>query len=109
MIERGNLHDQVSIPAQGETTGVLARLGGTVIEHIVSSASLVPVDQLQDHDEWVVVLDGVATLDVDGEPVELAAGDWLLIPAHTRHRVLTTTAGTRWLAVHGSPLTRGVQ
>jgi cupin 2 domain-containing protein len=77
---------------------------GATIEHIVSSATVEPIDYDQDRDEWVVVLEGAATLAVDvpdgTETVDLAAGDWVLLPARWRHRVVRTTTGTRWLAVH---------
>ena len=74
-----------------------------VIEEIVSSALPDSFEYRQPHDEWVVVLEGTAILDVDSDVVTLAGGQWLVIPAHTRHRVLETVAGTRWLAVHVHP------
>ena len=55
---------------------------------------------MQDHDEWVVVLAGAASLEIDGRQHALGAGDWVLLPAGVPHRVLATTAGTSWLAVH---------
>jgi cupin 2 domain-containing protein len=73
---------------------------GVTIEHILSSAEVDRVDYDQERDEWVVVLEGGATLDIEGDTVRLAAGDWLLLPAHRRHRVTATEPGTRWLAVH---------
>jgi quercetin dioxygenase-like cupin family protein len=98
--DRGHLAPASAAPATGEQIDVLVRRGGAVIEHILSSAAAEPADYDQDHDEWVLVVEGSATLDVDGERVDLAAGDWLLLPARRRHRVLATAAGTRWLAVH---------
>ena len=74
-----------------------------VIEEIVSSALPDSCEYRQPYDEWVVVLEGSAKLDVDSDVVTLAGGEWVLIPAHTRHRVLETTAGTHWLAVHVHP------
>jgi cupin 2 domain-containing protein len=54
--------------------------------------------------EWVVVVTGAAGLHIDGEaePRRLGPGDYLLIPAHVRHRVAWTAADqpTVWLAVH---------
>jgi cupin 2 domain-containing protein len=51
-----------------------------------------------------VLLQGSAALEFAGQPapVELAAGDYLLIPAHARHRVAWTDAHqpTIWLALH---------
>ena len=55
----------------------------------------------QDDDEWVVVIAGVATLEFEADrPRELKKGDWIVIPAHTRHRIAQTSSDTLWLAVH---------
>ena len=80
----------------------LADLAGTVIEQIVSAQNTPPQDYLQDHDEWVVVLAGAATVDVDGESFDLRERDWLLLPAHVPHRLVRTEQGTVWLAVHAA-------
>ena len=58
-----------------------------------------PVDYDQDHDEWVVLLQGAAELEVNGETLLLEPGDWVLLPRHTPHRLIRTTQGTSWLAV----------
>lgn len=71
-----------------------------VVEQIVSGEVEAAVDYLQDHDEFVVVLAGAALLEVDGEHLDLGAGDWLLLPRGTPHRLVTTEPGTNWLAVH---------
>jgi quercetin dioxygenase-like cupin family protein len=99
---RGRLHDD-PVPEQGERFDAVHDGGGVVIEHIVSSASVEPTGYDQDHDEWVVVLAGSATLTIEGEAVTVAAGDWLFLPAGTRHTVTGTEAGTQWLAVHLPP------
>lgn len=52
-------------------------------------------------DEWVMVARGEAVLEwEDGRTTELEAGDYLLIGAHRRHRVLRTSFDCVWLAVH---------
>jgi glyoxylase I family protein len=91
---------EADVPATGERFEELARFGSTRIERIVSSASPggEPYDQSQD--EWVLLLRGQAALEVSGQRVELRAGDSLRLPAHTVHRVLSTSAGAIWLAVH---------
>ena len=43
---------------------------------------------------------GTATIEVDGLASALSAGDYILIPAHTKHRVLACSADALWLAVH---------
>jgi mannose-6-phosphate isomerase-like protein (cupin superfamily) len=92
------------IPHEGEAFHQLACLGTTRIEHIVSSDTPETSLQRQTLDEWVLVLAGRAVLEVDGSSVGVGAGDWLLLPAGTPHRVVQTESGTHWLAVHaGGP------
>ncbi|MCB1859248.1 MAG: cupin domain-containing protein [Gammaproteobacteria bacterium] len=57
----------------------------------------------QSENEWVMVLKGGAILSFDdGRSVTMAAGDFLHIPRHSRHRVDWTDPDkeTIWLAVH---------
>jgi mannose-6-phosphate isomerase-like protein (cupin superfamily) len=98
-LHRGSL-DADPAPSIGERFRELSRIRNVVVESIVSSSSPDDVEYRQVQDEWVVVLEGAAVLEVDGAKVRLAPGDWLLLPAATPHRVLMTEAGTRWLAVH---------
>jgi len=102
MIQRGSLAAS-GPPLVGEEFHELVRTQNVVIEEIISSALPDSFEYRQPHDEWVVVLEGSARLDVDGTEMMLAAGDWVLIGAQTRHQVLATEAGTRWLAVHVHP------
>ncbi|MCC9605313.1 cupin domain-containing protein [Blastopirellula sp. JC732] len=75
------------------------------IERIVSHAHASEPDFWYDQDEheWVLLLQGAARLELEGEsePIELRAGQAILLPAHQRHRVAWTTAeeSTIWLAV----------
>jgi cupin 2 domain-containing protein len=102
-ILRGTLLDGSAAPPEGERHDRIAELGGTVVEQIVSSQRTPPQDYLQDHDEWVVLLEGAATVDIDGESVELREHDWVLLPARVPHRLVRTEQGTVWLAVHAAP------
>lgn len=75
------------------------------IERIVSRGHTSPASGWydQEHNEWVMVVRGEARiLFDDGRSVSLAAGDYLQLPAHTKHRVAWTQpdAETVWLAVH---------
>ncbi len=76
------------------------------LEKIVSTGQATPTGQWydQDRDEWVLLLSGKAALMIEGEKnaLILGPGDFLLIPAHKRHRVDWTAAGTEtvWLALH---------
>ena len=93
-------------PAPGEEiTTVLQEHSGWRLERIHSCQASSPVgfwyDQ-PDH-EWVLLLQGSAQLQLEGEDRvrELCRGDSLLIPAHRRHRLLATDPdpGTVWLAL----------
>lgn len=73
------------------------------VERIVSHGHTSPPGfwYEQDGDEWVMLVQGSATLAFDGGAEHaLQAGDWVLIPARCRHRVAATGAATVWLAVH---------
>jgi cupin 2 domain-containing protein len=98
---RGRLQAGGAAPDTGEATMALATVGEAVVEQVLSGRLDAPVDYLADADEWVVVLEGRASLVVAGEPVELGAGDWLLLPARTRHSLVGTAPGTSWLTVTG--------
>lgn len=57
----------------------------------------------QPQTEWVVLLQGRAGLSfIDGRQIELNPGDYLLLPAHCRHRVVWTSSEPVciWLAIH---------
>ncbi|MEI6557388.1 MAG: cupin domain-containing protein [Rhodospirillaceae bacterium] len=92
-------------PGPEEQVSVLAAGPATRIERIVSTgqASLPGFWYDQEEDEFVALLTGAAGLRFEDEaaPRTLGPGDWLLIPAHRRHRVEWThgTAPTVWLAV----------
>ncbi len=79
------------------------------LERIISTGHVTPAGQWydQDDDEWVLVLRGSAQLVFDGESetVSLKPGDYVLIPAHCRHRVQWTDPRepTIWLALHFTP------
>jgi cupin 2 domain-containing protein len=100
---RGRLLDPSAPPVVGERVDELARVNGAVVEQILSGRLTVPVDYLQDVDEWVVVLAGRAVLEVAGVRLELVARDWVLLPALTPHRLLETDPGTSWVTVTGQP------
>lgn len=55
--------------------------------------------------EWVILLQGSATLEFEDQRfIELKPGDYLQIPPHCRHRVSRTdpTLDTLWLALYFS-------
>lgn len=105
-VRRGNIFHKLGANRSSERFDILTRLGEGRVERIVSLGQSSPSGSWydQDHSEWVLVLRGRARLEVQGmpKPVELGPGDYIDLPAHTRHRVDWTTSDepTVWLAIH---------
>lgn len=107
-----NLFDLPDPLPREETFTDLIPDRGVKIERIVSSGQSTPPGEWydQDRDEWVALVQGEAALAYeDGSEVRLRAGDGVLVPAHTRHRVAWTSASPPcvWIAVHGDLAGRG--
>ncbi len=93
-------------PVGDEIMQVLASGSDVHIERIVSRAHATPAGEWydQDHDEWVMLLRGKASLELDdGNILPMQPGDYVFLPAHTRHRVAATSDAPPavWLAIHG--------
>ena len=105
-MEVSNIFEQLPETVSGEVFEELVSSGGVRVERIVSCGQASPEGFWYDQDghEWVLLLQGRAGLRFDGVEgvVVLGPGDWIQIPAHTRHRVEWTDEGrkTIWLAVH---------
>jgi len=97
---RGRLRGGADAPAAGEQLHSLLELPGVVVEQILSGTLPQAVEYRQAHDEWVVLLEGRAALVIEGEDVDLQAGDWLFLPGGVEHRLVSTAPGSSWLAVH---------
>lgn len=102
----GNLFAAIPDGIAEELFEVLLERPAVKLERIVSAGHATPTGRWydQERDEWIVLLRGNATLLFDGEPEprRLGPGDYVLIPAHCRHRVEWTdpTTQTVWLALH---------
>ena len=95
-------------PTGPELFETLLSTPGLKVERILSRGHTTPDKEWydQDQDEWVILLQGQATLLFDDDSTtDLGPGDYLLIPAHTRHRVIHTSTEPPcvWLAIHFSP------
>jgi cupin 2 domain-containing protein len=100
-----NLFGDLPMSLENEEFIQLVARPGACIERIVSHGHFTEPDKPydQDHDEWVLLLRGSASLWVNGDGErDLHPGDYLLIPAHRLHRVVRTAANepTVWLAIH---------
>ena len=101
-----NLFCNISPTLPEELVETLVQARSARLERIVSNGQASPPDfwYEQTEHEWVLLLTGHAGLRFEGEndTVVLRPGDYLNIPAGTRHRVdwTTTQEPTVWLALH---------
>ena len=106
-IKRGNLFSPVT-KSDEEFVDVLisGKSGGSRVERIISHGHVSPPGFWYDQNEWefVAVLQGNAELEFDSGTIEMIPGDWVIIPAHLRHRVSKTsdTPPCVWLAFFGN-------
>jgi cupin 2 domain-containing protein len=106
MLKALSLFPEIASTSGEEIFTTLFEKAGVKIERIDSHGQASPggfwYDQPQD--EWVFLVKGDAVLAIaDQPPLILKAGDHVLIPAHIRHRVASTSADALWLAVYVSP------
>jgi len=102
-LQQGNFYRGAQAPASGERFDTLLAHRNLTIERIASTSKITSQLYLQAQDEWVLLVQGEALLDVAGQPVPLAAGDYLFLPAQTPHTLLRVSDGALWLAVHLAP------
>ena len=99
----GNLFEGIPAQLPVELTETLLHAANVRVERIVSHGHISPPDFWYDQEEHelVFILHGAARLRLENALVELAAGDWLNIPAHQRHRVEWTSPDqqTIWLVI----------
>ena len=94
-----NIYDYIT-PNSGEDFTTLLEKDNIKIARIVSSDKLEPKEYCQEEDEFVILLEGKATLEIEGKKSTLTKGESLFIPAKTKHKVLNTQKATLWLAVY---------
>ncbi len=105
---KSNLFENIPGMLSEERVSILAENENVRIERIVSDGQSSPEDFWydQEQNEWVLLISGSAVLSFEAETgierIELNSGDHLLIPAHQRHRVESTSATekTIWLAIY---------
>ena len=94
-----NIFDTIT-PKDGETFTTLLEHKNIKINRIISSSNVKPIEYIQEEDEWLVLLEGEATLHIEGKEKILTKGETLFIPAKVPHTVLKTSHETVWLTVH---------
>lgn len=100
-----NIYSSLPKDLKSEVFDELISSNTVKIERIISKGHRSPEENWYDQEnhEWVIVLKGEAKLAFENnQEVHLKEGDYINIPAHTRHRVSWTPdhKETIWLAVH---------
>lgn len=104
-MELSNIFESIPDDLGKEIFEVLAQTENVTIERIISKGHTAPETGWYDQErhEWVIVLKGEAVISFENnKEMNLGAGDYVNIPAHTKHKVSWTDPKTEtiWLAVH---------
>jgi len=92
-------------PLTEELFEILANGHEFNMSRIISTGQVSPQSGWYDQDthEWVILLKGAAIITFeDGREIHFAPGDYLMIPAHDKHRVSWTKPDRQsvWLAIY---------
>jgi len=106
MTKHGDMLAMLPDASKAELFETLVARDGVRIERIISKGQATPDGEWYDQPwhEWVLLVQGEALVEFEDlqEPHRLVAGQWLMLPAHCRHRVEWTLPEqeTVWLALH---------
>jgi cupin 2 domain-containing protein len=102
LIQIDNLYKGETPTENNELFSILFQNKTLKIESIRSSLKTPGELYDQDQDEWVLLLKGEARIEIINEIRSIRAGDYLFLPKHTLHRVLSTSDNALWLAIFSS-------
>lgn len=104
-MELKNIFESIPLDLSDEIFEELLQSKDVKVERIISKGHRSPesgwYDQSQD--EWVIILKGKAIIFFEsGEEIILEVGNYINIPAHSKHKVSWTDPETEtiWLAIH---------
>lgn len=105
-LPEGNLFSMPGTSDQPEIFDTILKTENLLIERIITTENFMAPGPWfdQENDEWVVLLEGNATIEfANGSITELKKGDYLFIGARQKHRVTRASRDPQclWLAVHG--------
>ena len=95
-----NIYDYELPELDSESFQTLLSHKNVEIKTIVSNTLSSPQTFKQECDEWVVVLQGCAKIEMDGIIHKLKKGETLFIPVNKEHKLLKTKKVVVWLAVY---------
>lgn len=101
--KRGQLFQDIPLDLPEELIETILVSDRLRIERIVSKGHCSEPDFWYDQaeNEWVLLIQGEAKLELENEIMHLQVGDYVHLPAHLKHRVAWTAPNqeTIWLAI----------
>ncbi|BAI71852.1 cupin 2 conserved barrel domain protein [Azospirillum sp. B510] len=92
-----NLIAETATLPQAWRSRIVGKIAGANLKIIRMDEAGIPSESHADFDEALFVLEGAMTLDVEGELINMAAGDFFVVPAGKSHRVLEGSHGILFL------------
>lgn len=92
-----NLVEEAATLPDAWRSRVLGQTGGANLKVIRMDKDGIAYESHSAFQEALLVIEGQMTLDVEGELFEMGPGDFHLVPAGKRHRVLEGSYGTLFL------------
>lgn len=102
MIHINNLNEGEKAAENNEVFSTLFQNKTLKIESIRSSLKTAGQLYNQEQDEWVLLLEGEARIEIINDIHIMRSGDYIFLPKHTPHRVHSTSENALWLAVFSS-------
>jgi len=93
----------------GDVRAVLTPVTVNATSGFMGTVTIEPGEFVSEHyhpysEEFLLVIHGTIEVSLDGVPVNVNAGESLLIPIDVRHRLLNTGTATAFAVFHLSPL-----
>lgn len=92
-----NLVEEAASLPQAWRSRILGNTGGANLKVIRMDEAGIPYESHSTFAEALLVIEGHMQLDIEGEVIEMGAGDFYLVPAGKRHKVLEGSRGTLFL------------
>ncbi len=104
MITQANIFENIPTDLSEEVFEKILSTSDFTLERIISHGHTSPKEgwYIQKKSEWVIVLEGEAILSFQDKDIRLKKGEYINIPAGTKHKVSWTKpdSPTIWLALH---------
>lgn len=98
-----NIFENIGQAGEEELFDVIQKGTNYRIERIVSAGHSSPEGFFydQENDEWIMLVQGEATLEMEGKYVEMKAGDYMFVPKNCKHRIEKTSIAPTciWLCI----------